>query len=209
MDENGVRSSVDEALEHTEQRERRAPRARARHPPIGAHPRRAAARGDALAARMLVPVETDVSVGRPGRGRGDGLLRRRRGADQRRKHAAPGARVPRASRTARSPSTSATTVWAVPGRTGAASGACGPARGPRRPASKKSSPTDGGMPITTAIPIGGSSPELQLKPGPRRRSKTPPREARVSGQSSHTCTAHSHAQDRSHRSAARPPATGA
>ena len=60
---------------------------------------------DALASRMPVPVEIDVSVGPAARrGRGDRVLRRRRGAHQRRQarraRAAP--RWRRASRTARS-----------------------------------------------------------------------------------------------------------
>ena len=76
---------VTEALDQAEQANGRVARARPRHPPSGAHARRAA-RGSGRTGLADAGAGRERRVGRPApcRGRGDRILRRRRGAHQRR-----------------------------------------------------------------------------------------------------------------------------
>ena len=138
--------------------DRRAARARPRHPPGGPHPRRAArGSGRARVADAGAGRERRVRRPAPCRGRGDRLLRRRRGAHQRRQTRSRRARRghgARRGRHARRP-TSATTASEAPGPTAAASS--GSATGsPRSTAELRvESPADGGTLVAAAIPLPG------------------------------------------------------
>ena len=143
----------------------RAARARARHPPSGPHPRRAARRsGRAGLADAGAGRQRRVRRPAPRRRRGDRLLRRRRGAHQRRqtrpRRTRRGRR--RTSRTAPSASRCATTASEAPAptaavssawRTGSPSSTAGSGSRARRTAARSSPPTSrspASSPITIA-----------------------------------------------------------